>query len=78
MSRELYIAVLCTIFYVTIFIFIFANVVGRMLCIHPCLFVCVFVCLSVSRITQKLWTDLNKILREGSQLPKDHSITFWW
>ena len=44
----------------------FANVVGRMLCIHPCLsvclfvclsvclFVCLFVCLSVSRITQKV------------------------
>ena len=28
----------------------FANVVGRMLCIHPCL----SVCLSVSRITQKV------------------------
>ena len=78
----------------------FANVVGRMLCIHPCLSVCLsvclfvclsvclfvclsvclFVCLSVcllAGLLKKLLTDLNKIFREGSQLPKDHSIKFW-
>ena len=42
----------------------FANVVGRMLCIHPrlsvCLFVCLFVCL-LAGLLKKLWTDLNEI-----------------
>ena len=45
----------------------FANVVGRMLCIHPCLSVCLSVCL-LAGLLKKLWTDLNKIVREGSQL----------
>ena len=42
-------------------------------------FVCVFVCLSVcllAGLLKKLWTDLNEILCDGSQLPKDHSIKF--
>ena len=44
------------------------------------LFVCLSVCLSVcllAGLLKKLLTDLNKIFREGSQLPKDHSIKFW-
>ena len=39
----------------------FANVVGRMLCIHPRLSVCLFVCL-LAGLLKKLWTDLNEIL----------------
>ena len=49
-------------------------------CLSVCLFVCLFVCLSVcllAGLLKKLMTDLNKIFREGSQLPKDHSIKFW-
>ena len=38
----------------------FANVVGRMLCIHPRLSVCLFVCL-LAGLLKKLWTDLNEI-----------------
>ena len=41
-------------------IFTFANVVGRMLCIHPRLSVCLFVCL-LAGLLKKLSTDLNEI-----------------
>ena len=35
-----------------------------------------YVCL-LAGLLEKSWTDLNEILWEGSQLPKDHSIKFW-
>ena len=42
---------------------------------YSSLFVCLSVCL-LAGLLKKLLTDL-KILWEGSQLPKDHSIKFW-
>ena len=43
---------------------------------YSSLFVCWFVCLSVSRITQKVKDGFEQNITGGSQLPKDHSITF--
>ena len=54
-SRKMDISYISPVLHVFVYFCItFANVVGRMLCIHPCLSVCLFVCLSVSRITQKV------------------------
>ena len=72
-----FVVVVVVFIVVGVAVIIIVIIFVRRLCFHRRWFVCLSVCLSVSKISQKLWTDFDEIFRKCQKCNKEQLIRFW-